>query len=154
MVIRAPFPRSAYLGGKRRSPQSSLHFSGAILKTFLSMFRLLIYSLCTLFSISLSAQRKSMSWMSQRGQPIENVVVTDVQSGKVLGITPKNGLFLSTSQAKKVELLSLVLPTFGCTSCRYRSPRPTRLPKLRHRKSQQRLRTITDSALWCVLINM
>ena len=40
-------------------------------------------------------------------QPIENVVVTDAQSGKVLGITPQNGCFLSTSQAKKLSFSHL-----------------------------------------------
>jgi len=71
------------------------------------MSRLLIYSLCTLFSISLSAQRKVHVVDATTRQPIENVVVTDTQSGKVLGITPKNGLFLSTSQAKKLSFSHL-----------------------------------------------
>ena len=88
-------------------PQSSLYFSGAMLKTFLSMSRLLIYSLCTLFSISLSAQRKVHVIDATTLLPIENVVVTDAQLGKVLGITPKNGLFLSTSQVKKLSFSHL-----------------------------------------------
>lgn len=71
------------------------------------MSRLLIYSLCTLFSISLSAQRKVHVVDAITQQPIENVVVTDAQSGKVLGITLKNGLFLSTSQAKKLSFSHL-----------------------------------------------
>ena len=78
-----------------------------MLKRLLSMFRLLIYSLCTLFSISLSAQRKVHVIDATTLLPIENVVVTDAQLGKVLGITPKNGLFLSTSQAKKLSFSHL-----------------------------------------------
>ena len=53
------------------------------------MFRLLIYSLCTLYSLSLSAQRKVHVIDATTLLPIENVVVTDAQLGKVLGITPK-----------------------------------------------------------------
>ena len=71
------------------------------------MFRLLIYSLCTLYSLSLSAQRKVHVIDATTLLPIENVVVTDAQSGKVLGITPKNGLFLSTSQFKKLSFSHL-----------------------------------------------
>ena len=71
------------------------------------MSRLLIYSLCTLFSISLSAQRKVHVIDATTLLPIENVVVTDAQLGKVLGITPKNGLFLSTSQFKKLSFSHL-----------------------------------------------
>lgn len=71
------------------------------------MFRLLIYSLCTLYSLSLSAQRKVHVIDATTLLPIENVVVTDAQSGKVLGITPKNGLFFSTSQAKKLSFSHL-----------------------------------------------
>ena len=52
------------------------------------MSRLLIYSLCALFSLSLSAQRKVHVIDATTLLPIENVVVTDAQSGKVLGITP------------------------------------------------------------------
>ena len=71
------------------------------------MFRLLIYSLCTLYSLSLSAQRKVHIIDATTLLPIENVVVTDAQSGKVLGITPKNGLFPSTSQFKKLSFSHL-----------------------------------------------
>ena len=71
------------------------------------MFRLLIYSLCTLYSLSLSAQRKVHVIDATTLLPIENVVVTDAQSGKVLGITPKNGLFPSTSQFKKLSFSHL-----------------------------------------------
>ena len=71
------------------------------------MFRLLIYSLCTLYSLSLSAQRKVHVIDATTLLPIENVVVTDAQSGKVLGITPQNGLFLSTSQFKKLSFSHL-----------------------------------------------
>ena len=84
-----------------------ISFALQISKTLLIMSRLLIYSLCTLFSISLSAQRKVHVVDATTRQPIENVVVTDAQSGKVLGITPKNGLFLSTSQTKKLSFSHL-----------------------------------------------
>ena len=71
------------------------------------MSRLLIYSLCTLFSISLSAQRKVHVVDATTQQPIENVVVTDAQSGKVLGITPQNGCFLSSTNAKNLSFSHL-----------------------------------------------
>ena len=71
------------------------------------MFRLLIYSLCTLYSLSLSAQRKVHVIDATTLLPIENVVVTDAQSGKVLGITPQNGCFLSSKNAKNLSFSHL-----------------------------------------------
>ena len=57
------------------------------------MFRLLIYSLCTLYSLSLSAQRKVHVIDATTLLPIENVVVTDAQLGKVWGLLSKTASF-------------------------------------------------------------
>ena len=116
----------------RSAPAVACTSPGLFSKTLLVMSRLLIYSLCTLFSISfsisLSAQRKVHVVDVTTRQPIENVVVTDAQSGKVLGITPQNGCFLSTSQAKKLSFSHLSYQPLAAPVADTVPPRPTRLP--------------------------